>query len=907
MRPELCWSCVVEPSPLESIVRHWIRLARHQAGTAAILAVIACGGGEGIVTQPTNNNPTIDLSVGNPSVSIAAGASGSIGVSIARGGGFAGEVSVAVEGLPAGITASLAPATIAAGATTSTITFTVVASVTPNVYPLTLRASGAGVASKAAPIVVTVTGSAQNYSISLSAATSSLAQGGSGNLTVNLTRTGGFTGSVAFGAEGLPAGVTASFNPTSTATDASVLTLTASSTATTGTSTITVRATATGQTDKTAAFALTVTAAAGGSFTLAITQTTITVAQGASGTANITLTRTGGFAGAVALTAENLPTGVTPAFNPASVTGTTSVLTLTVAASAPAASATILVRGTSAGQQDKSATFLFTVSAAAGGYTLSLTPTSASLAQGSNATSAVNITRTNGFAGAVILSATGLPNGVTAAFNPNPTTTNSSTLTLTAAATAIVGTATVTIRGTATGLVDQTTTLSLTVTASSGGSGNTSFEFCTASDTPIWLAIQDGANGTWTRITPTGTKFQFNITQAKGGVAFVSGASSGSIARAQQSNFATRMTTAMQRELLARNRPMRVNASVASAAVEAFTLSILYGTQTELNTQGTNRCAPGTGKTVNGSVANVPAGQTATVTLGPRSATVTGGAATTFALTKVPDGSLDLIASRAAVNPTTFQFTLDKLIIRRALNQANGSTMPVLDFNAGEAFAPQQANITVGNLGADQAVVSTVFVTSFGPAAAAASLFGGGLPNTGPFTYYGVPTAKQAGTDLHLVQVTALNNINSPDNIRSAGLYFKDPTDRTVTLGAALTAPTISVAATAPYVRFRATAAIQPAYNKALSIVYSQANSTLSRTVQISATEGYLSGLGTYDFTIPDFTTAAGWDNNWGLKVGISTQAIDTGVGYTGIGVGQPNPVEGATFTTASRFSTITP
>ena len=153
-------------------MRHWIRLARHQAGTAAILAVIACGGGEGIVTQPTNNNPTIDLSVGNPSVSIAAGASGSIGVSIARGGGFAGEVSVAVEGLPAGITASLAPATIAAGATTSTITFTVVASVTPNVYPLTLRASGAGVASKAAPIVVTVTGSAQNYSISLSAATS---------------------------------------------------------------------------------------------------------------------------------------------------------------------------------------------------------------------------------------------------------------------------------------------------------------------------------------------------------------------------------------------------------------------------------------------------------------------------------------------------------------------------------------------------------------------------------------------------------------------------------------------------------------------------------------------------------------------------------------------------------------
>jgi len=95
-------------------------------------------------------------------------------------------------------------------------------------------------------------------------------------------------------------------------------------------------------------------------------------------------------------------------------------------------------------------------------YTLSASPTSLTITQGGNATSAISVTPQNGFSGSVSLSASGLPSGVTASFGPNPTTTTS-TLTLTAGSAATTGTVTVTITGTS-GTLTNTTTITLTVT-----------------------------------------------------------------------------------------------------------------------------------------------------------------------------------------------------------------------------------------------------------------------------------------------------------------------------------------------------------------------------------------------------------------------------------------------------------
>jgi FG-GAP repeat/Abnormal spindle-like microcephaly-assoc'd, ASPM-SPD-2-Hydin len=95
-------------------------------------------------------------------------------------------------------------------------------------------------------------------------------------------------------------------------------------------------------------------------------------------------------------------------------------------------------------------------------YTLLAAPNSLDVVQGEQGTSTITITPANGFSGNVLFSASALPSGVTAAFNPN-TATSTSTLTLTASRTAPVGTADVMVTGTSDGLT-QTTRQRLTVT-----------------------------------------------------------------------------------------------------------------------------------------------------------------------------------------------------------------------------------------------------------------------------------------------------------------------------------------------------------------------------------------------------------------------------------------------------------
>jgi hypothetical protein len=135
-------------------------------------------------------------------------------------------------------------------------------------------------------------------------------------------------------------------------------------------------------------------------------------------------------------------------------------------------------------------------------FTLTASPNSLSVEQGSQGTSTITITPENGFSGSVSFSASGLPSGVTAAFTPNPAT-STSTLTLTASGTATTGTATVTVIGTS-GSLTQTTTLMLT-SASSG-------DF-TIGASPTTVTISSpGQSGTTTiTITPSGG-FNQNIT-----------------------------------------------------------------------------------------------------------------------------------------------------------------------------------------------------------------------------------------------------------------------------------------------------------------------------------------------------------------------------------------------------------
>jgi kumamolisin len=128
-------------------------------------------------------------------------------------------------------------------------------------------------------------------------------------------------------------------------------------------------------------------------------------------------------------------------------------------------------------------------------FTLSDSPSSLTITQGSSGTSTITVHDVNGFTGSVTLAASGLPSGVTAAFGTNPTT-GTSVLTLTASATATTGTSTVTITGTS-GSLTATTTIALTVNSSATPNFS-------VSASPTSVTVTQGTSGTST-ITVTST------------------------------------------------------------------------------------------------------------------------------------------------------------------------------------------------------------------------------------------------------------------------------------------------------------------------------------------------------------------------------------------------------------------
>ncbi|HEX2328322.1 MAG TPA: hypothetical protein VHN74_06345 [Candidatus Angelobacter sp.] len=218
----------------------------------------------------------------------------------------------------------------------------------------------------------------------------------------------------------------------------------------------------------------------GANFSLSASPSSVSVTQGSNASSTITVTPSGGFTGSVTLSTSALPSGVTASFGTNPTTGS-SVLTFTASSTATTGTSTVTVTGTS-GTLTHTTSISLTVSATATpNFSLSASPSSLSVTQGSTANSTVTVTPSGGFTGSVTLSASGLPSGVTAAFGTNPTT-STSVVTFTASSTATTGTATVTVTGTS-GTLTHTATISLTVNAAGGTTqliGNPGFENSTA-------------------------------------------------------------------------------------------------------------------------------------------------------------------------------------------------------------------------------------------------------------------------------------------------------------------------------------------------------------------------------------------------------------------------------------------
>ena len=199
-------------------------------------------------------------------------------------------------------------------------------------------------------------------------------------------------------------------------------------------------------------------------FAISVAPGAVSVVQGGNGTSTITTAVSGGFNSAIALTASGQPAGVTVSFSPTSIAAPgsgSSTMTMAVASTTATGTYTITVTGTGGSTTHTATVSLTVTTVASGDFTLTASPTSLTITRSSHGTTTITIHPSNGFAGNVTLSATGLGAGVTSSFSPNPAT-GTSTLTLTASSSATTGTRTVTITGVS-GSLSHTTTISLRV------------------------------------------------------------------------------------------------------------------------------------------------------------------------------------------------------------------------------------------------------------------------------------------------------------------------------------------------------------------------------------------------------------------------------------------------------------
>lgn len=762
--------------------------------------------------------PSYDLSVTPDQLMIEQGDEGTTDVAISRTN-FTGGVTLAVEDAPAGMTASFDANPVSG--TAAVLTLAVEATVATGTYTLTIRGTTGDLADRTVTMDVMVTSPATpDYMLGVTPSTLTIEQGSSQDADVAITRSN-FTESVTLAAEGVPTAVAVAFSDNPVSGTTSTMTVTVAPGVAAGSYSFTLRGTATGLADKTVTVNLMVEEAS--SYALTLSPTSTTIDQAASGTVDVTLTRTN-FTEEVDLSLENAPAGVTGTFSLDPVSGDASVLTIDVGASVPANDYMLTVRGTTASLSDQTATLTLTVAAAQGFSLESVAPIS--VEQGSSGVRTVTITRSGGFTGDVTVTVTDLPAGITASVDPVTTSGTSVDVTINVAGTVTVGNYTGTVRGNATGFPEDTQTLEISVLTAAGQQVSLDFSVCTADQRPIWLAYQDGA-GPWTPVSGVGNTYTFNVASATAAVAV---------------------------------------ATVPDVGQTG--VFVLYATQSELVTGDlTDLCDfVTTGKTVEGTVAglNVIGGEGAYLNLGDAITQIADNGA--FSIIGVPDGNLDLVGYKWSLTGTT-----DRMMLMRDLEPAPGSDIGTIDFAGGSAFDPASATITVQG-GASDGYWSMEYATSPSTGVCYYASLDDYFYTGGAFTARGAPVAQQQSGDFHVVTLT--------DGVNTVSEMFAQLQNRTISYGAALPTPTVSdISGSAAYRRARVEVTLPAEYNSLTS--FAVADDAGDHSIAVLATADWLGGL-SITLEIPDFTGLAGWDDAWAPTKASTSNWLLGANGWTG-------------------------
>jgi uncharacterized membrane protein len=409
------------------------------------------------VTTP-GGSPDFTITASPTSLSVTAGTSGISTISTSVTGGFNSSIALSASGLPSGVTAAFSPTSIAApGTGSSTLTLSVGTSVAAGTYNLSVNASGGGL-SHSTPISLTVT-----------------AAGGGGGGTQQILGNPGFENG--------------STNPAPWAITPAVIDNSTAEASHTGSWKAWLNGYGTAHTDTLYQQVSIPSSATGAilSFWRHI-DTTETTTNLANDTLNVQVRNSSGTVLATLATYSNLDAsgGYTQnTFDLTSYKGQTIQIYL------------IGIENSSLKTSFVFDDFALNVTTPSGtpDFTIASSPAAMSVTAGTSGSSTITTSVSGGFNSSLALSATGLPNGATAAFSPTSIAapgTGSSTLTVSVGTSVAAGTYNFSVNASGGGLT-HSTTISLTVTAAGGGGttqqilGNPGFENGSTNTAP-WIA-----------------------------------------------------------------------------------------------------------------------------------------------------------------------------------------------------------------------------------------------------------------------------------------------------------------------------------------------------------------------------------------------------------------------------------
>src|SRR5437879_10215282 len=139
-------------------------------------------------------NPDFALSATPASQTVTQGGSTTYTVNISRLGGFTGGVTLSVSGLPAGSTGTVTANSAAPNSSILTVTTT--ATTPTGSFVLTITGVSGGMPHPTSATLVVTTPATGDFKLSASPASQRMSRGGTTSYSVNITRTGGYAGTI---------------------------------------------------------------------------------------------------------------------------------------------------------------------------------------------------------------------------------------------------------------------------------------------------------------------------------------------------------------------------------------------------------------------------------------------------------------------------------------------------------------------------------------------------------------------------------------------------------------------------------------------------------------------------------------------------------------------------------------